>query len=541
MALTDPQWLGGYRLLNRLGAGGTGTVWEAVDEGGGRVALKTLHPALAQSEESRRRLLREARLVNQVQGQGIARVLDVEADDAAPFMATELVEGPTLAQIVAQDPLTTDECLHLAVQLEDILHRVHAAGIVHRDLKPSNIIISDTGPVLIDFGIAQGSGDERLTQTGKITGTPGYVSPEILRDDRSADFDRWRAGDWWAWSALLLSSLTGEPPFGTGPIEAVVTRVFEGKAQVTSLPGPIREIFVNALRPDPAQRLDPWQVIEALRQVSLETEPAGDLTEVLTKTLVPETQVIPSAAAPTLEPTARLDPVPPHPVTQPYPSVSPMPASYPAEPWHPNQMGMYPGPYPYVPPPYASPPISTYPIAFMVLAAVLALLPAAAGPSGLVMAGAALLAFGTLGEAYHWRERRRIQYGSTRRSDGTLSALRLPLHLLLATLQIMPGMALGLAVALGGWFLTDGLQSGTDFTLDSLFMWFGNGDMALPTAWIWLLSVSASLIALVFPAAKVLRTGVQLSVRTTLPKSGVRVGVYAALCVLVAVLLLVLT
>lgn len=178
-SVSSQGWIGGYHLLHKIGTGGTGTVWEAADEGGNKVALKLLHPSVADTEDARKRLLREARLVNQIKSDNISQVLDVEADAFAPFVVTELIAGQTLDKVVANAPASAEELHELAIDLADVLDDVHEANVAHRDLKPSNIVMSPEGPVLIDFGIAQSSDDGRITQTGSVTGTPGYVAPRF--------------------------------------------------------------------------------------------------------------------------------------------------------------------------------------------------------------------------------------------------------------------------------------------------------------------------------------------------------------------------
>ena len=111
----------------------------------------------------------------------MARVLDAEVEDAEAFVVTELVEGPTLEEDVAADgPFTPAELSHLAHGLAEALRAIHAVGVVHRDFKPGNVMMSEHGPVVIDFGIAQVADDARLTQTGMVTGTPGYLDPEVI-------------------------------------------------------------------------------------------------------------------------------------------------------------------------------------------------------------------------------------------------------------------------------------------------------------------------------------------------------------------------
>lgn len=258
------QWLGGYRLLRRLGAGGAGTVWLAEDGAGERVALKLLHPALASTEEARRRLAREATTVNQVRCTGVARVLDVEVDDSQPFVVTEFVEGPTLSLRLRSGALAPREVAALASSLRHTLTAVHEARIVHRDVKPSNVILNPMGPVLIDFGIAMVQDDDRLTRTGLVSGTAGFTAPELLRGGPAS------AGtDWWSWVATLLEAATGRPPFGAGDPQAVMLRVLDGRPDTGGLPPAVAGQFSAALAVDPLHRPDPGGVVGTLSRPSL--------------------------------------------------------------------------------------------------------------------------------------------------------------------------------------------------------------------------------------------------------------------------------
>lgn len=248
--------VGGYRLLSQLGTGGAGTVWRAQDGGGNDVALKLLHPALASSEAARQRLIREARTVNSIGDRGVAAVLDIEADASVPFVVSEYVAGPTLASLIARGPLSVGAVAHLAAQLARIIHAVHRAGVIHRDIKPSNVICSDTGPVLIDFGIAMAADDERLTMTGLVSGTAGFTAPEILHGHASDEVT-----DWWAWSATLVSAATGRPPFGTGELQSVMMRVMDGRADMQGLSPELARIFSDGLSPHREVRPSPGLLV----------------------------------------------------------------------------------------------------------------------------------------------------------------------------------------------------------------------------------------------------------------------------------------
>ncbi|UNX55284.1 protein kinase [Georgenia sp. TF02-10] len=252
--------VGGYRLLRRIGAGGMGTVHEAVDLDGRRVALKLLHPQIAADPQARRRLAREVSLLHRVREAGVARVLDAEVDDDEAFVVTELIDGLTLEEDVADGgPFSPDELAALGRDLADALRAIHAVGVVHRDLKPGNVMMSSNGPVVIDFGIAQVADDARLTQTGLVTGTPGYLGPEVLAGAEPSP-----AGDWWSWAAVLVFAATGRPPFGRGPTQAVLGRVATGQVDTDGLPGPTAQALRAALAPSPVGRLNADGVLAVL-------------------------------------------------------------------------------------------------------------------------------------------------------------------------------------------------------------------------------------------------------------------------------------
>lgn len=252
--------VGGYELRERLGAGGMGTVYSALDADGVTVALKRIHPHVAEDPSSRARLAREVALLGRVRHDGVARVLDAEIDGQEAFLVTELVDGPTLeADVRTHGPFAADELSGLAHGLGDALEAIHAQGIVHRDLKPSNVMLASRGPVLIDFGIAQVVDDSRLTQAGMVTGTPGYVDPELIA---GAEPDQ--IHDWWAWAAVLLFAATGHPPFGSGTMATVLARVTTGNVDATGAPPMVARALAAALHPDPAARLSPADVLQVI-------------------------------------------------------------------------------------------------------------------------------------------------------------------------------------------------------------------------------------------------------------------------------------
>lgn len=281
--------VGGYRIAGPLGHGGMGAVYRAVDGGGAPVALKLLHPHLGHDPDARERLRREVRHLQRLRHPGVARVLDAEIDSSEAFVVTELLEGQDLgARVRSQGPLPPDELAALAGALHEALVAVHAAGVLHRDLSPGNVLLTERGPVLIDFGIAQAADETRVTSTGLVAGTPGYLSPESLEGEPPS-----ATGDWWGWAALLAFATTGRPPFGPAPVAAVLARVRRGEVDLEGAPPAVAAALRPALTVDPARRADPEDVVAALEDAALdpwaervdETQDVHGATAVLPVTL----------------------------------------------------------------------------------------------------------------------------------------------------------------------------------------------------------------------------------------------------------------
>ena len=252
--------IGGYTIVAPLGSGGMGTVYRALDGGGSPVALKLLHPHVGADPVARDRLRREVLALQRLHHPGVAAVLDAEADSTEAFLVTELIAGDDLEDVVRRrGPLEAGALHELAAGLYSALTAVHEAGVVHRDLKPANVLVTDSGPVLIDFGIAQAADDARVTSTGLVVGTPGYLAPELLDDAEPTAHT-----DWWGWAALLAFAATGRAPFGLRPLEQVLARARAGQPDLEGL-GPITTRALRAaLAPAPRDRLSPSEVVADL-------------------------------------------------------------------------------------------------------------------------------------------------------------------------------------------------------------------------------------------------------------------------------------
>ncbi|MGK5547939.1 serine/threonine-protein kinase, partial [Streptomyces sp. URMC 127] len=247
---TTPRRIGPYELLARLGAGGMGEVHLARGPEG-TVALKTIRAALAGQPGFRARFRREIAVARSVDSPHVARLTGGDADADPPWLATEYVPGPTLAEAVRlAGPLPAATVLALGAHLVRALHAVHAAPALHRDLKPGNVLLAADGPRLIDFGVARAPDATTLTGTGLMVGTPAFMSPEHLRGGRHVV----AASDVFCLASVLCFAATGEDPFGDGPLAAVLHRVSQARADLSSVPDPLRAVLADCLRPDPADR-----------------------------------------------------------------------------------------------------------------------------------------------------------------------------------------------------------------------------------------------------------------------------------------------
>jgi predicted Ser/Thr protein kinase len=256
----DPTTVGPYRLVQRLGEGGMGVVHLALDPSGRAVALKLLRAHVASDPEARLRLNREVETLRRVRHARVAEVLDADVAGQVPYLVTRFVPGKTLDQHVRENgPLAPDEVAELGRGLAAALQAIHAAGVVHRDIKPANVMIVDGQPVLIDFGIAHLADGSRITMTGLVMGTPGYLSPEVV-DGQPVSW----ATDWWGWAATLAFAASGRSPFGSGPLEAVLDRVRRGAADLDGVQPALRQVLQSALVADPRHRAGPGHLLAGL-------------------------------------------------------------------------------------------------------------------------------------------------------------------------------------------------------------------------------------------------------------------------------------
>ena len=261
--------VGGYTLISRLGSGAMGSVWRVRDDGGHQYAMKILRDSLSDDDSpqqqrdeltARERLRREAMALQKVRHPGVCGIVDMELDDALAFIVTELIEGKNLREDVrVNGRYVGDDLERLARKLIEAVRAVHASGIVHRDIKPTNVMVSSTGPVLVDFGIAMGEGESHVTRTGLVMGTPGFIAPEIIDGAESDEMT-----DWWSVASVLAFAATGEPVFGTKPMMTVLERAAAGSANLAGLPAGTMAAFRSALNPDRTKRCTPDDLLQAI-------------------------------------------------------------------------------------------------------------------------------------------------------------------------------------------------------------------------------------------------------------------------------------
>ncbi|MDE3723179.1 serine/threonine-protein kinase [Nocardiopsis sp. N85] len=261
----DPAVIGPYRPLKRLGAGGMGVVYAAVDPHGALAAVKVIHPEYAADAEFRSRFAREVETLSRVGGACAVPLLAADTGAERPWLAMPLVRGFNLGTYVRQNegPLPASLVYGLALGVAEALTQIHAAGVVHRDLKPANIVISPEGPRVLDFGIARALDQTALTRTGSLLGSPGWISPAHYRGEGISTAD-----DVFAWGALVAYAATGRPPFGTGDPAGVAHRVLSGDPDLEGFTGPLSDLVRRALAKEAELRPTALELVTGVLRAS---------------------------------------------------------------------------------------------------------------------------------------------------------------------------------------------------------------------------------------------------------------------------------
>ncbi|TDC85875.1 serine/threonine-protein kinase [Actinomadura sp. 7K507] len=247
----DPESVGTHRLLGRIGEGGMGVVYLGLSPSGRKVAVKVIRPEPARDPEFRARFETEVTNAGRVASFCTARVLDHGEADGLPYLITEYIDGPSLADYIeAHGSFPAESLRSLAVGVATALTAIHAVRLVHRDLKPRNVLLAADGPRVIDFGIARAlDSEERHTRTGALMGSLGYIAPEQAFEGQDGT-----AADVFAWGTLIAHAVSGENPFGTGPMPVLAARAHQAKYDLSSVPQDLLPLVTAALDPDPDRR-----------------------------------------------------------------------------------------------------------------------------------------------------------------------------------------------------------------------------------------------------------------------------------------------
>jgi hypothetical protein len=247
----DPEQVGGYVLIGRLGAGAMGQVYLGRSAAGRLVAVKTIKSELAEEPDFRTRFGQEVAAARRVSGAFTAAVIAADSEADVPWLATVYVPAPSLSRLVRScGPLPVAAVRWIAAGCAEALEAIHSVGLVHRDLKPSNVLVSPDGPRVIDFGVARAAERIQLTVTRGSIGTPAYMAPEQARDTRQAT----AASDVFSLGATALFAATGHAPYQGETVMDVLVRLATEAPDLSGLPAELTEIVLSCLERDPRNR-----------------------------------------------------------------------------------------------------------------------------------------------------------------------------------------------------------------------------------------------------------------------------------------------
>jgi serine/threonine protein kinase len=247
----DPEKIGPYAVLGRLGAGSMGQVYLGRSPAGRLVAVKTIRVELAEEAGFRTRFAQEVAAARKVSGIFTASVVEADPEADVPWLATAFVPAPSLSRMVlACGPLPVPAVRWLAAGCAEALGSIHAARLVHRDLKPSNVLVAPDGPRVIDFGVARAAERMEVTMSRGAVGTPAYMAPEQARDPHQASV----ASDVYSLGATLLYAATGHAPYQGASVMDVLARLATEEPDLSGLPGELNELVTACLERVPRDR-----------------------------------------------------------------------------------------------------------------------------------------------------------------------------------------------------------------------------------------------------------------------------------------------
>jgi serine/threonine protein kinase len=272
----DPLQIGGYRLLGRLAEGGQGVVYLALAPSGEKVVVKVLHATWLEDPGALDRLIKEVAAARRVAPFCTAQVIEARMDGNTPFIASEFVDGPSLAESVrTSGPMSGPALDRLAISTATALVAIHEAQVVHRDFKPANVVLGPDGPRVVDFGIARNMNHE-TTVSDKAFGTPAYMAPEQMTGSRAET-----AADLFGWAATMVFAATGRAPFEAPDVASLMHKVMYAEPNLVGVPPSLAGIVRSCLVKEPLQRPSARQVLLLLLSDSMPELQTSDLGDTL--------------------------------------------------------------------------------------------------------------------------------------------------------------------------------------------------------------------------------------------------------------------
>jgi serine/threonine protein kinase len=266
----DPERIGSYAIIGRLGAGAMGQVFLARSAAGRLVAVKTIRIELAEEPGFRARFAREVAAASRVSGVFTAAVIEADADADLPWVATAYVPAPSLSTLVRKaGPLPVPAVRWLAAGCAEALQSIHGAGLLHRDVKPSNVLVAPDGPRVIDFGVARAAERVQLTRTRSGSGTPAYMAPEQARDGSQAS----PASDIFSLGATLVYAATGHPPYQGDTVMDILVRLATEPPDLAGMPAELTSLVAACLQRVPRDRPSGAAILSRLGQFALPNGP----------------------------------------------------------------------------------------------------------------------------------------------------------------------------------------------------------------------------------------------------------------------------
>jgi serine/threonine protein kinase len=266
----DPDRIGPYAIIGKLGAGAMGQVFLARSPAGRLVAVKTIRVELAEEAGFRARFAREVAAARRVSGVFTASVIEADADADLPWVATAYVPAPSLTTLVRKTgPLPVPAVRWLAAGCAEALQSIHGAGLLHRDVKPSNVLVAPDGPRVIDFGVARAAERVQLTATRGAAGTPAYMAPEQARDATQAS----PASDVFSLGATLVYAATGHPPYRGDTVMDILVRLATEPPDLTGMPQELDALVTACLERVPRDRPTDGDILGSLGSFTLPLGP----------------------------------------------------------------------------------------------------------------------------------------------------------------------------------------------------------------------------------------------------------------------------